>query len=136
VDVTLTARPDRRLTRRLREVEQHGVKRLRVRPGHEAALHDISAWSAAIETTYRLLPGASVELQIDCDRGRSCVRGRVLRCAVVGVEPHRLTYGGVICFDNPIGWLQYESAEYVVPIGAGREGTTYPSLADTDPSSQ
>ncbi len=105
-----------------------------MRPGHEAFLRDISARSVAIETAYRLLPGAVVELQIDSERGRGCVRGRVLRCEVVDVEPTRLTYEGVVCFESPIAWLAGESAEYIVPVGGDQQGTTYPLAADREPS--
>jgi hypothetical protein len=123
---------EQRRAPRLGGTDPHGVVRVRVRPGHEAVLVDISHGGAAIETAYRLLPGTSVELQIETGCGRTSVRGLVVRCAVVNVEATRVTYGGAICFDTPITWLPGGSAEYVVPVGQGEACTSYPSIEDIE----
>ena len=62
-------RPDRRGTRRIETLEEHGIVSACVRPGHRARLIDVSAGGALIETTHRLLPGASVELQVETGTG-------------------------------------------------------------------
>jgi len=134
MDAIVTAGMERRRAPRLGGTDPHGVVRVRVRPGHEAVLVDISHGGAAIETAYRLLPGTSVELQIETGGGRTNARGLVVRCAVVNVEATRVTYGGAICFDAPIAWLPATLAEYVVPVDRGTACTSYPSIDDSEHS--
>ena len=97
--------PDRRLTRRHIETDEHGIVSTRVRPGHRAKLIDVSAGGALIETTHRLLPGATVELHVETRSHRTNVRGRVLRCAIVLVRPSWVCYRGAIGFDRQLPWL-------------------------------
>ncbi|HJZ78096.1 MAG TPA: PilZ domain-containing protein [Vicinamibacterales bacterium] len=101
--MTLTI--DRRTAKRLRRIEEHGVVAARVRPGHRAHLVDVSAAGALIETSYRLLPGASVELHLETDSTHTRIRGRVLRCAVVRVRPSFVHYRGAIAFDRSLPWF-------------------------------
>jgi len=101
--MTLTI--DRRTVRRLHRVEEHGVVAARIRPGHRAHLVDVSAAGALIETSYRLLPGASVELHLETDTTHTRIRGRVLRCAVVRVRPAAVCYQGAIAFDRHLPWF-------------------------------
>jgi hypothetical protein len=96
---------DRRRMRRHRAVEEHGIVSARVRPGHGAQVIDVSAGGALIETTHRLLPGSVVELHVDRGGHHACVRGRVLRCAVVRVRPASVAYRGAIGFDRDLPWL-------------------------------
>jgi len=96
---------DRRRMRRLQRVEDHLIVSARVRPGHRAQLIDVSAGGALIETQYRLLPGASVELQMETDTRHTSVRGRILRCAVVRVRPTWVCYRGAIGFDRHLLWF-------------------------------
>lgn len=105
---------DRRETRRCRRLEEHGVVATRVRPGHDARLIDVSAGGALIETNHRLLPGASVELQMETGNRQVSVRGRVLRCAVVRVRPTWVCYRGAIEFDRHLPWV-VEEGGYGVP---------------------
>jgi PilZ domain-containing protein len=101
--MTLTA--DRRAMRRLHRVEEHGIVATRVRPGHRAHLVDVSAAGAMIETSYRLLPGAAVELHLETESTHTKVRGRVLRCHVVRVRPQSICYQGAISFDSHLPWF-------------------------------
>ena len=101
--MTLTI--DRRTTRRLHRTEEHGVMTARVRPGHRAHLVDVSATGALIETSYRLLPGASVELHLETESTHTRIRGRVLRCAVVRVRPSFVHYRGAVAFDRSLPWF-------------------------------
>lgn len=96
---------DRRNTPRHRGVEAHGIVAARVRPGHQATLLDVSAGGALIETAYRLLPGAAVELHVETAHHRTCMRGHVLRCAVVGVCSTLICYRGAIGFEGRLPWL-------------------------------
>jgi hypothetical protein len=96
---------DRRRAARHRGVEAHGIVSTQVRPGHGAMLIDISTDGALIETEHRLLPGASVELMLERRQYRAGVKGRVLRCAVVRVNPSTVCYRGAIGFDRGLPWF-------------------------------
>jgi PilZ domain len=100
----MTSTFNRRSTHRLCRVEEHGIVSTRVRPGHRAHLVDVSAAGALIETSYRLLPGASVELHLETETARANVRGRVLRSTVVRVRPASVCYRGAIAFDRDLPW--------------------------------
>ena len=121
---------ERRHTRRRQRLEEHGIVSTRVRPGHHATLIDVSAGGALIETNHRLLPGAAVELQVETGTVRASVRGRVLRSAVIGVQPSRVCYRGAIGFDTHLPWLIGESG-YVVPSADARSAR--PDRADATP---
>jgi hypothetical protein len=100
--------------RRLEAVEEHRIVSACVRPGHRARLIDVSAGGALIETNHRLLPGTSVELQVQTGTERATVRGQVLRCSVVRVRPTWVCYRGAIAFDRHLPWF----------VDARREPTT------------
>jgi len=101
--MTLTI--DRRSTRRLHRIEEHGVVATRVRPGHRAHLVDVSAAGALIETSHRLLPGTTVELHLETETTHTRIRGRVLRCSVVRVRPSSVCYRGALAFDRDLPWF-------------------------------
>jgi hypothetical protein len=96
---------DRRGMRRLDALKKHGIVSACVRPGHRARLIDVSAGGALIETGHRLLPGTSVELQVQTGTDRASIRGQVLRCAVVRVRPTWVCYRGAIAFDRHLPWF-------------------------------
>jgi hypothetical protein len=121
---------DRRQTHRHQQVEEHGIVSTRVKPGHHAKLVDVSAGGALIETSHRLLPGASVELHMETESRRTSVRGRVLRCAVVRVRPASVCYRGAIGFDRHLPWF-VDTSEYQVPSIETRP--THPFRADATP---
>ena len=105
---------DRRLTPRHGRVEEHGIVSAKVRPGREASLVDVSAGGALVETTHRLLPGTSVELQFETSVERATIRGRVLRCAVARVRATSVCYRGAIGFDRHLPWFVPEGSGYGV----------------------
>ena len=98
-------RPDRRRARRRRALHDHGIVSSRVRPGREASLLDVSAGGALVETTYRLLPGSSIELHVATGECRTSVRGGVLRSAVVSVRAAGMCYRSAIAFDRLLSWF-------------------------------
>jgi hypothetical protein len=100
----MTLTPDRRATRRLHRLEDHGIVSTRVRPGHGAHLLDVSVAGALIETSHRLLPGTCVELHLDTESAHTKIRGRVLRCAVVHVRASSVCYRGAIAFERDLPW--------------------------------
>jgi hypothetical protein len=109
-------RADRRRARRRRTIVDHGIVSARVRPGREASLLDVSAGGALVETTYRLLPGSSIELHVVTSERRASVRGGVLRSAVVGVRAAGMCYRSAIGFDHLLSWfVDGEAGGYRVP---------------------
>ena len=90
---------DRRAFARI-DGREDGTVAARVRPGRPAAVVDLSPAGAAIEVPFRLLPGASVDLQIDSAGCRTDVKGRVVRCSVVRVEPDAVSYLAAIAFER------------------------------------
>ncbi len=97
------------MTRRLADAGEHRIVATRVRPGHRAQIIDVSAGGALIETAYRLLPGASVELQVETDTRHTSIRGQVVRSAVTSVRPSAVCYRGAIRFDRHLPWFVDES---------------------------
>ncbi len=97
----------RRSVRRTR-LQEHGIQRARIRPGYETSIVDISAGGALLDTSHRLLPGASAEILLSREaRGEGeSVRGRVLRCAVVGVRSNAMTYRAAIAFGHSVTGLE------------------------------
>jgi hypothetical protein len=96
---------NRRKHSRLAASDDHGIVSVRIRPGHPAAVVDVSSHGALLETGHRLLPGHPVELQIQTDQARANVRARVVRCAVVGVRATSLSYRGAVVFDRHLPWF-------------------------------
>ncbi len=77
---------DRRSSPRKMRSECQWLVAVRVRPGREVRLLDLSRGGALVEGTMRLLPGAIVELHlVGLDR-RHSVRGRVIRSAVSSLD--------------------------------------------------
>jgi len=103
------AKTERRQMRRRSHVEEHGITAARVRPGHVVRLIDVSAAGALVETSRRLLPGKAVELHVERGGEQTVVRGRVLRCAVVKIQPTWIYYRGAIGFDRHLPWLVDEA---------------------------
>ena len=71
-----------------------------LRPGQVVVLVNISSRAALVESGTRLRPGVHTELQLCGAETRACIRGRVERCQVVGLEP--LRYHGVVVFDDRV----------------------------------
>jgi PilZ domain-containing protein len=105
----MTLTTERRTSRRLHRVEEHGIVTARVRPGHRAHLVDVSSSGAMIEISYRLLPGTSVELHLETDSTHTRIRGHVVRCAVFRVRPSSVCYRGAIVFDRDLPWFVDDS---------------------------
>jgi PilZ domain-containing protein len=116
MDSSLRHVTDRRLARRMTAVAELGIRQARVRPGHEAAVLDISSHGALIETALRLMPGRQIELQIERVGQIMSVRGRVMRSQVARVQPSHVWYRGGIGFDQPLAWLAAHAGhdEYAV----------------------
>jgi hypothetical protein len=90
---------------------------------------DISERGALLDTAHRLLPGHSVELQIQTDTERTSVRARVVRCEVVAVGAASISYRGAVVFERHLAWLAHAEG-YALPTpehrghGSGRAHAT------------
>src|SRR5438093_11739492 len=102
MDTPLHHLTDRRLSKRTRLAAEDGIVVVRVRPGHDASLVDVSTHGALIETAHRLLPGRHIELHLETAAERAAVRGRVVRCSVARVLASRVWYQGAIGFEQPL----------------------------------
>jgi PilZ domain len=105
---------ERRGARR-RGTGEHGIVNARIRPGHQVTLIDLSPGGALVEADRRLLPGSPVELHIQSADRHASVRGYVLRCSVVRVQPASICYRGAIAFDRHLPWFA-EAAGYELPL--------------------
>lgn len=99
-----TRSTDRRAFRRS-GTEEHGIVSASVRPGHHAAVIDVSAGGALVDTGRRLLPGAVVDLLVEKAEHRATLRGRVVRCAVVQLRSASVCYRAAIAFDRHLPWF-------------------------------
>lgn len=96
---------ERRATRRRHGVNDHGIVSARVRPRYDVSVVDVSAGGALVESHCRLLPGVSVELQLNTLQRCAAVRGRVLRCTVWRLRSTSVCYRGAIVFDAYLPWF-------------------------------
>jgi len=115
---------DRRASRRRGRVQDHGILRARVRPGHVVVVIDVSAGGVFVETTHRLLPGTNVELQLESETRNENIRGRIVRCTVARLYPATVFYRGAIAFDRYLPWFGDDDG-YDVPSGEKRAATPY-----------
>lgn len=109
----MTQPADRRAARR-RRGDEHGIVAVRIRPGHPARVVDVSSAGALLETHYRLLPGAAVDLHMNTDHQHISIRGLVVRCSVSRVQPE-MCYRGAVAFDRRLSWFA-DGHEYRLPI--------------------
>ena len=94
---------ERRAFRRATRDECRLVATVRLRPGREVELIDVSSGGALVEARSRLLPGTRVELQVLVLGTCRLVRGRVARCHVFAVSSTAgVTYRAGLVFDEPL----------------------------------
>jgi PilZ domain-containing protein len=103
---------------------QHGIISARVRLGYRAAVVNVSPGGVLIDISKRLLPGATVDLQIETLRDRATVPGRVVRSAIIRLRANLVSYRVAIAFDRP--WHRFSDSGDGpgVPGPPGRESTT------------
>jgi hypothetical protein len=83
--------------------------RIRIRPGIDVTVIDRSPRGLLIETTKRLLPGATLDLQVTGRDGTAAsVRGRVVRCSVAALLPGEVRYRGAVHLDRDLSRLAPE----------------------------
>jgi hypothetical protein len=101
----MTMHVDERRQHRRSGPEDHRIVTARIRPGHVAAVVDLSAAGALIETDTRLLPGTTIDLVVVATDRAERVRGCVLRCSVVYVCRSAIRYRAAIVFSSQLAWL-------------------------------
>ena len=112
----MSAIPDRRSDPRFSHVDDHGIVAARIRAGADVAVLDASAGGALLETTQRLRPNASVEVQLSTADAQVVARGRVIRCLVSRLSPGVVWYRGAIAFDRGLPWMPIASrTEFALP---------------------
>lgn len=96
------AGPDRRRGARAKPADTPWQAEAVVRPGLVVRVLDISPHGVLVESSGRLRPGRSAELQLSFmeGEGRLLARGLVCRCYVAGLAP--LRYQGAIVFEGPL----------------------------------
>lgn len=87
---------------RLAAAGEHGISAVRVRPGIDAVLVDVSPGGVALDITTCLRPGRFVHVQLTCDRELVCVRGRVARNDVHQLTAGLVVYRCAVQFDHPL----------------------------------
>lgn len=93
--VTLAA--ERRSAPRFERGDLGHLVHVRVKPGIDVRLLNLSARGLLIETTARLLPGTVVDLQIVNHGGvTTALRGRLVRCGVSALLPGEVRYHGAV----------------------------------------
>ncbi len=111
---------EQRGARRHRSRDQHGILAAMVRPGHKVAVINASSCGALVEGMCRLLPGASIDLQITTPHGQSAIRARVARCSVVRVQAAAVWYRAGVVFECPLSWVG-DMRGYGVPAAETRD---------------
>jgi hypothetical protein len=82
------------------------ITHVRVKPGIDVLLLNLSPGGVLLETTVRLLPGALLELLLaECGGPTRALRGRVVRCSVSTLLPGEVRYRGAVQFDRDEPWL-------------------------------
>jgi hypothetical protein len=95
---------ERRATSRVSPRGGSVMSHARLRPGRTADVVDLSAGGALIETEWRLLPGARVELQFGQPASQLNVTGRILRCHVALLGRDRVRYRGALAFERRLSF--------------------------------
>ena len=95
---------ERRREPRRQTVADHGVVAIRIRPGIEARLLDVSAGGAHVQTTRRLPPGCLIHVQLAFPTCITTVRGRIVRTAVCSVSAALVTYRCGVRFVRRLSW--------------------------------
>jgi len=101
----MSTAPDRRGEPRFSDTHDHGIVGARIRAGADVCVLDASAGGALVETTQRLRPNASIDLQLSTADTHAVARGRVTRCQVSRLSASVVWYRGAIAFDRALPWI-------------------------------
>jgi len=102
---------ERRRHPRLTPFEWRGGLRGRIRPGHDVLVIDLSEGGALVETSRRLTPGASAEIQLDAPDGRHTTRASVVRSYVCALLADLVLFRSALILERPVPWLREDARE-------------------------
>jgi hypothetical protein len=108
-----------------------------VRPGHDARPLDLSRGGLLLQTTARLLPGRTVDIQLKVGSWRWNGGGEVVRCEVSGIDPEReVHYRAAIHFTHPLDAVVHACLDSGLKEFADVDGVGYglPAAGSADPS--
>lgn len=112
----MSTAPDRRGDPRFSNTDRHGIVGARIRAGADVCVLDVSAGGALVETTQRLRPNGSIDLQLSTADSQVAARGRVTRCQVSRLSASVVWYRGAIAFDRALPWIASPAgAQYALP---------------------
>jgi hypothetical protein len=95
---------ERRISVRVEVASLSGVIHLRLPPGREAVLLNVSRNGACIEATSRLMPGGRVEMHLATQGWNWRGHATVTRCRVSALVPDNgARYLAALHFDTPLG---------------------------------
>ena len=101
---TPTGRIERRVSARVEVASLSGVVHLRLLPGRDAVLLDLSQDGACLEATSRLVPGGRVEMHLATQGWSWRGRATVTRCRVSALAADSgARYLAALHFDTPLG---------------------------------
>ena len=107
--VALTPHRNRRRHPRQRRLEWADSVQARIRPGHDVIVIDLSHGGALVETSRRLTPGATAELQLEALHGRHTTRAAVVRSYVCLLQADQVLFRTALAFERPVPWLREEA---------------------------
>lgn len=127
---------ERRLEPRFRPADDSAWT-VRIRPGHDLAIVDVSPAGALIEGARPLPPGGLIVLRLQRgdDHGPTTT-ARVVRCDVSALRAAAVTYRSALRFEARCGWVREAAtrAEYQVPgpavSGSKEDGNLVPVTAE------
>ena len=112
------AGPERRRTARCAVALAADTVTVRIRPGHDVRLIDVSAAGVLLQNVVRLLPGHSIDLLITTGERRAAIRGVVTRSAVSHLSRSAIWYRTAVRFEHAVPWLsRIRDAEYGLRTG-------------------
>lgn len=102
---TVSAAVDRRQADRRPRSAFPWITSVRLRPGHDVRLIELSADSALVETSVSLAPDRVVVLELRVRKQLVEARGRVVRGYVAGIDAGgEVRYRGIVSFDPGPGF--------------------------------
>jgi hypothetical protein len=93
---------ERRSAVRRQPAADETLTAVRLRAGGSLAVVNLSDAGALVEGASRILPGTHVEVHIVTGEGRTLVRSRVVRAAVVDLSADSVRYQAALSFDRRV----------------------------------
>ena len=97
---------------------------VRLRAGATLAVVDIADTGALVEGPSRLLPGTHVETHVVTGDGRTLIRSRVVRAAIVKLTADTVRYRAALAFDRHVNTApsRVVATQRSSPVGSSGNG--------------